>query len=165
MEKKIFGRLQIRKKNFKEFLSLKVNSLNNKKINYFKKFLRSDLYIVYGSSIIKGELLNYLVKKKCINIHLGVSPYYRGSNCNFWAIIDKRYNLVGSTIHLLSSKVDQGKILYHALPEHVENPFAYSMAAVKSAIMSIANNTNKNQLSKFKPIIQNVKKQVRFTKL
>ena len=83
MEKKIFGRLQIRKKNFKEFLSLKVNSLNNKKINYFKKFLRSDLYIVYGSSIIKGELLNYLVKKKCINIHLGVSPYYRGSNCNF----------------------------------------------------------------------------------
>ena len=164
MEKKIFGRLQIRKKNFKEFLSLKVNSLNNKKINYFKKFLRSDLYIVYGSSIIKGELLNYLVKKKCINIHLGVSPYYRGSNCNFWAIIDKRYNLVGSTIHLLSSKVDQGKILYHALPEHVENPFAYSMAAVKSAIMSIANNINKNQLSKFKPIIQNVKKQVRFTK-
>ena len=38
------------------------------------------------------------------------------------------------------------------------------MAAVKSAIMSIANNINKNQLSKFKPIIQNVKKQVRFTK-
>ena len=163
-EKKIFGKLRLRKTDFKKILKLKYQYINKTKFSKFKSFLKSDIYIVFGSSIIKGELLKFLIKKKCINIHMGISPYYRGSNCNFWAIIDKKYNFVGSTIHYLSPNVDQGQILYHAITEPVANPFDFSMAAVKSAIISIANNIKNNQIFDFKPNKQNLKKQIRLSK-
>ena len=41
---------------------------------------------------------------------MGISPYYRGADCNYWAIKDN-INLVGSTIHYLSEDLDGGKII------------------------------------------------------
>jgi methionyl-tRNA formyltransferase len=49
-------------------------------------------------------------KKKCLNIHMGVLPYYRGTDCNFWAIYDKNFSKVGATLMLLSKKIDDGKV-------------------------------------------------------
>ena len=46
---------------------------------------------------------------------MGISPYYRGTDCNFWAMYDNNPHLVGSTIHLLTKGLDSGPILYHAL--------------------------------------------------
>ena len=43
---------------------------------------------------------------------MGVSPYYRGADCNFWALYDSNYHLVGSTIHYLSKGIDSGDIIY-----------------------------------------------------
>ena len=48
-------------------------------MNLLSDFLKSDVYVVFGSSYIKGELVDFLVKQKAINIHAGVSPYYRGT--------------------------------------------------------------------------------------
>ncbi len=109
-------------------------------------------------------MIKYLIKKKCINIHIGVSPYYRGSNCNFWAIIDKNYNLVGATIHKLSRGLDNGPILYHSLVEFISNPIDYSMATVKSAILSLKQKIDDNSIFKLKSKKQNKKKQIRFSK-
>ena len=47
---------------------------------------------------------------------MGVSPYYRGTSCNFWAIYDDNPSYVGSTIHLLSKGLDSGDILFHCIP-------------------------------------------------
>ena len=79
--------------------------------------------MVFGSSYIKGELVDYLVKQKAINIHMGVSPYYRGCDCNFWALYDNNPHLVGATIHLLSKGLDSGPMLYHAMSNIKSNPF------------------------------------------
>ena len=68
---------------------------------------------------------------------MGVSPFYRGTDCNFWAQYDDNLHLVGSTIHFLSRGLDSGKVLYHAMPYKCENPFNYSMLAVKSAFISL----------------------------
>ena len=87
-------------------------------------FLKSDMYIVFGSSFIKGELANFLIKKKAINIHMGVSPYYRGTDCNFWALYDNNPHLVGATIHFLSKGLDNGPILYHAMSKIRKNPYS-----------------------------------------
>ena len=76
----------------------------------------TDLFIVFGSSFIKGKLIEELLKRRSINIHMGVSPFYRGSSCNFWAAYEENFHLIGSTIHLLSKGLDSGDILYHALP-------------------------------------------------
>ena len=79
--------------------------------------LSSDHFVVFGFSCIKGPLGDFLVKHRAKNIHMGVSPYYRGALCNFWALFDARPDLVGATINVLSKKLDGGSMLFHALPE------------------------------------------------
>ena len=127
-------------------------------------FLKSDIYIVFGSSYIKGELIDFLVKKKAINIHAGVSPYYRGTDCNFWALYDGNPHLVGSTIHLLSKGLDNGPMLYHAMSNLKTNPFEYSMSTVKSAFYSIAERIKDGSILTIKPIVQDKVKEIRYTK-
>ncbi len=137
-----------------------------KKINkeMIKDFLRSDMYVVFGTGILTGDLCEFLIKKKAINLHMGVSPFYRGTDCNFWAIYDNNPQLVGATIHLLERGVDNGKILYHAFPKMVSNPFDFSMLSVKAAIDSVIFNLKNNNFSKFKPIPQDKGNEIRYSK-
>ena len=79
-----------------------MGDLNKIDIDILGPALNSESFIVFGSSYIKGELIDMLVKKKCFNIHMGVSPFYRGSSCNFWALHDENFQYVGATVHLLS---------------------------------------------------------------
>ena len=95
---------------------------------------------------------------------MGVSPFYRGTDCNFWAIYDNNPQLVGATIHLLEKGVDNGKILYHAFPKIVSNPFDFSMLSVKAAIDSVIFNLKNNNFSKFKPISQDKVNEIRYSK-
>ena len=39
--------------------------------------------MVYGTTIIKGDLIR-IFEKRIINLHLGLSPYYRGAGTNFF---------------------------------------------------------------------------------
>ena len=68
---------------------------------------------------------------------MGVAPYYRGTDCNFWALFDNNPHLVGATIYKLSEGLDTGQILYHALSEIKDDPFIYTMSVVKSAFDSL----------------------------
>ena len=79
-EKKVFKNPKI-VKNIKLFKAKK--ALNTYKLKDLSEFLKSDLYIVYGSSFIKSKLAKFLIKKKALNIHLGIAPQYRGRDCNF----------------------------------------------------------------------------------
>jgi folate-dependent phosphoribosylglycinamide formyltransferase PurN len=72
--------------------------------------------VLYGSSIIRERLLNTF-KNKTINMHLGLSPYYRGSGTNFWPLVNGEPELVGVTIHLATLDVDAGAILKQVRPE------------------------------------------------
>ncbi len=76
-QKKIFGDSCVNKKNKNiKMLPLKFGDLNTCSLNILKDFLNSNIYIVFGSSYIKGELAEFLVQSRTINIHMGVSPYY-----------------------------------------------------------------------------------------
>ena len=68
---------------------------------------------------------------------MGVSPYYKGADCNFWALYDNNFDHVGSTVHLLNKNLDGGPILYNAVSEFYPNPFIYSMSTTKSVINSL----------------------------
>jgi methionyl-tRNA formyltransferase len=130
----------------------------------FKNFLNSEIYIVFGASYIKGELAEFLIEKKAINIHAGLSPYYRGTDCNFWALYDNNAHLVGTTIHLLSKGIDSGAILYHAMSMLNSNPFEYTMSTLKSAFHSIVEKILDKSLFKINPVVQNKFKEIRYSK-
>lgn len=92
----------------------------------------SDLVIVFGSSYIRGTLVDALIEAKAVNIHMGISPYYRGNSCNFWALYDGCPELVGATVHRLDSGLDSGEILFHSFPTSpCSDAFEFSMSAVE----------------------------------
>ena len=40
----------------------------------------------------------------CLNIHLGLSPYYRGAGTNFWPLVNGEPEYCGATIHFLDER-------------------------------------------------------------
>ena len=158
-QSKLFGNSYINNKNKNiKILSMLSGDLNHCSMNLLSDFLKSDIYIVFGSSYIKGELVDFLVKQKAINIHAGVSPYYRGTDCNFWALYDENSHLVGDNNSFAIQRIDNGPILYHAMSNFKTNPFDYTMSTVKSAFHSIAERIKDGSILKIKPMIQDKKK-------
>ena len=151
------------KKNIR-ILPILSGDLNKCSLTFLSDFLKSDVYVVFGSSYIKGELVDYLIKRKAINIHMGVSPYYRGTDCNFWALYDNNPHLVGATIHMLSKGLDSGPILYHAMSNIRSSPFEYTMSTVKSAINSIVEKIKDKSIFKIETTKKNKLKKIRYSK-
>ena len=164
-QSKLFGNSYVNSssKNIK-LLPILSGDLNKCSLTFLSDFLKSDIYVVFGSSYIKGELVDYLVKQKAINIHMGVSPYYRGTDCNFWALYDDNPHLVGATIHMLSKGLDSGPMLYHAMSNIKTNPFEYTMSTVKSAFHSISERIKDKSIFEIKPDIQNKANEIRYSR-
>ena len=163
-EKKIFGSIRF-SQNIKNLI-IQSGDLNNLDRETLKPALDSDIYIVFGSSYIKGWLIDHLISNNAINIHMGISPYYRGSSCNFWALYDYNPHLMGATIHMLSKGLDSGKILYHVLPTNINcsNLFDFTMMSVKSAHESLVKRVSNGEINKYNLVTQNSNLEVRYTK-
>jgi len=115
-ETRIFGGVGFTPGNVK-VLPVKSGDLNFLLRKDLSEAMESDYFLVFGSSYIKGWLVQELVQKGAVNIHMGLSPYYRGSSCNFWALYDDRPAYVGATVHLLSEGLDSGPVLFHVRPD------------------------------------------------
>jgi len=163
-EKTIFGQPRFSPANVKS-ISMKLGDLIRLDINALKPALESDCYIVFGSSFIKGELCEFLVDHKALNIHMGTSPYYRGSSCNFWALQDGNPDYVGATIHLLSKGLDSGPMLFHALPKPQEiEPFLLGMSAVKAAHEGLISQIKSGKIFELIPVQQDKKRELKYTR-
>ncbi len=75
------------------------------------KSLSPDLLIAYGCSLIKGDLLRAF-QGRFINVHLGLSPYYRGSGTNFWPFVNEEPEFVGATFMHMDEGVDTGRVIH-----------------------------------------------------
>lgn len=74
-----------------------------------------DYILLYGSSIIKDPILS-AYHNRIINLHLGLSPYYKGAATLFWPIVFYEIQCIGTTFHLASMKVDDGAIIHQLRP-------------------------------------------------
>jgi len=163
-EKKLFGSTEFVSPSVK-VMSVAMGDLSSIDQSILVPALEADLYIVFGASFIKGWLIEYLTRQKAINIHMGISPYYRGSSCNFWALQHERPNYVGATIHRLSKGLDSGGMLYHAIPSFEgENPFEYSMKAVIAAQLSLVELATSGLLQSYDPIKQDRSVEISYTR-
>jgi hypothetical protein len=148
------------------YISLGVGDINLVPREVLAPALLSDHYIVFGSSFIKGRLGDFLIKKKAINIHMGLSPYYRGSSCNFWAAFDGNIDKIGSTTHLLSSQLDGGPILSQIRGYNAEkyDYFSGSMQLVKQTIDELIANIKGQNLSLSTTLVQDPSRLIRYSK-
>lgn len=76
--------------------------------------LSPDIVVVFGTSLLKDETIS--VCKEIINMHLGLSPYYRGSGTNFWPLHNREPEYVGVTIHKIDIGIDTGEIVHQGRP-------------------------------------------------
>jgi methionyl-tRNA formyltransferase len=78
--------------------------------------LGPDVVLVFGTEILRDEVIASF-RGHLINLHLGLSPYYRGSGTNFWPLVNREPEYVGATIHYLDAGIDSGPIITHVRPE------------------------------------------------
>lgn len=78
--------------------------------------LAPDVVLVFGTGLLKQPLIDAF-PGRIINIHLGLSPYYRGAGTNFWPLVNGEPEYCGATIHFLDIGVDTGPVLAHVRPD------------------------------------------------
>lgn len=73
--------------------------------------LNPDVIVSYGCSLIKEPLVKAF-EGRFVNVHLGLSPYYRGGGTNFWPLVNKEPEYVGATFMHIDLGVDTGDIIH-----------------------------------------------------
>lgn len=100
----------------KNTLFVNNGAINNDKILQKKLYQsKPDIIISYGSSIIKDNIINKF-PKKFLNIHLGLSPYYKGAGTNLWPLVNNEPEYLGITYMYIDAGIDTGSIIHQIRP-------------------------------------------------
>lgn len=92
-------------------IEIPAGELNSPYVFNFLEKVDFDLVITFGVSILSPHLINFL-QKRILGIHLGLSPYYRGSGTNFFPFVNSEIAAVGYTLMHLDEGVDTGPIIH-----------------------------------------------------
>ncbi len=84
-------------------------NINSEAVAQKLREIQPDLILVHGTSLIQDKTLAGM--PLALNLHWGLSPYYKGSFCTEWALINSDTENIGYTIHRISAKIDGGDIL------------------------------------------------------
>lgn len=66
--------------------------------------------LVYGTGLVRRPVIE-AAESRMLNLHTGLSPYYRGVACHLWPLVDRRFDRVGVTVHDCVLQLDAGGIL------------------------------------------------------
>ena len=100
-------------------LLVQVPHINHPDVVALADRLQPDVIAVFGTSLIRSPLLER-GRLGIFNLHGGLSPYYRGADCTFWALYNGEPDQVGCTLHQIDSGIDTGKLIAHVRPEVAE---------------------------------------------
>lgn len=84
-----------------------------------------DIILDHGTSIVHNRILE--TAELSLNLHWGLSPYYRGTHCTEWALINWDPYNIGVTIHKLVKKIDGGDIIAQQRATVTPDDTAYSI--------------------------------------
>jgi methionyl-tRNA formyltransferase len=73
--------------------------------------IRPRIIAVYGTSVIPLSVLQ-MAEGIALNMHTGLSPWYRGAACAFWPIVEGEADKVGATVHECTPELDGGRIFF-----------------------------------------------------
>jgi len=65
--------------------------------------------LVYGTVIVRDEMLERATDI-AFNLHTGMSPRYRGTECTSWPLVNGEPEYIGVTVHECKAAVDGGPI-------------------------------------------------------
>lgn len=91
-------------------------TLNDEASVKFIQELKPDVTLIFGPGMIREPLISVL-PKDTINLHLGLSPRYRGAATLFWPFYFLEPQFAGTTFHRIVHTPDGGDILHQTIPE------------------------------------------------
>ena len=82
----------------------------------FVRQCKPDAVFIFGVDLIKDPVFSALPRDK-VNMHLGLSPWYRGSATLFWPFYNLEPQYAGTTFHQIVAEADAGAVIHQCAPE------------------------------------------------
>lgn len=86
-----------------------VDDINSKISIDRLKEINPDLIVVFGTGLIKHELISNF-ENKIFNLHGGDPEKYRGLDSHYWSVYHKDFNSLVTTLHKVRPILDTGEI-------------------------------------------------------
>jgi methionyl-tRNA formyltransferase len=117
---------------------IKVESINDHYCKQELINLQPDIVIVNGTRIINKKILQ-CTNAMFINMHVGITPWYRGSHGGYWSLYNNDIKNFGTTIHIVDAGVDTGSVLKQVfiLPDKKDNFTTYPVVQAAIGIKAL----------------------------
>jgi len=97
-------------------LRVERDTLNSEMSVSWVREMKPDVVMIFGPGMIREPLISVL-PQDTINLHLGLSPRYRGAATLFWPFYFLEPQWAGTTFHRIVHTPDGGDILHQTIPE------------------------------------------------
>jgi methionyl-tRNA formyltransferase len=91
-----------------------VGDVNTALVSSTLQHVAPDVIIVSGTRLIRSPVLDVRARFGMLNLHAGLSPYYRGGPCTFWTLYNEEPEYAGATVHHITPGIDSGDIVLSA---------------------------------------------------
>lgn len=91
----------------------RVRSVNSEGAIHALRQFNPSIVVVNGTRILGRRVLS-AVQAPFLNIHAGITPLFRGVHGGYWALVEGRPDLTGTTVHFVDEGIDTGRIVAHA---------------------------------------------------
>ncbi|MFI7602278.1 formyltransferase family protein [Actinoplanes sp. NPDC049681] len=95
---------------------LRVRSVNDDAVVDALRAVFVDVVVVIGCSALSKATLD-AAGPLVINVHSGCLPYYRGEHAFFFAVYERRFDRIGSTIHRAGPGIGTGELIEVVRPQ------------------------------------------------
>ena len=115
-------------------------SINDEAVITHTNALSPEIIVVCGTGIIHKKIINGL-QAPLINIHVGITPKYRGVHGGYWALANKDEKNFGVTVHLIDPGIDTGGIICQRTfqPNENDNFCTYPLLQTLEGLKCIEN--------------------------
>ena len=69
-----------------------------------------DLIVLAGTKVLSKRFLSNF-QCPIVNVHVGITPKYRGVHGGYWALVNGDSQNLGVTVHFVDSGIDTGKVI------------------------------------------------------
>jgi methionyl-tRNA formyltransferase len=107
---------------------IRVEGINSEAAVNAVRQLRPDALAVFGTGIVRAEMLS-LAGEVAFNLHTGISPRYRGTDCAFWPVVNGEPEWIGATVHECTADVDGGQIFGCVRASYVDGDSVHDLFA------------------------------------
>ncbi|MEW6108698.1 MAG: formyl transferase [Nitrospirota bacterium] len=98
-----------------KYLNVGCGEINSNDFELFLRNIKPDIVAALGSSIIKPNIIS-IPSVAMINLHSGLSPYYRGTWSYGWPVVNREPEYIGVTVHHVNPGIDTGDIIFQTKP-------------------------------------------------